>query len=101
MGRQADASESKQREAYERARLSRDTATAISWYMEQEGVSPDELASRLGVSRGEVSYILSGPERISLRTLATVAAALGSYFRIELVPGERGRPREAAGFAVR
>lgn len=99
-GRRTDASESEQREAYERARLPRDAVTAITWYMEQEGISRDDLASRLGVSKGEVSYILSGSERVSLRTLAVVAAALGSHFKIELVPEDRERPREAAGYAT-
>jgi transcriptional regulator with XRE-family HTH domain len=59
----------------------------IDWYMRERGLSRADLAHRMGVSPGRISQILSGGENLTLRTLASVAAALDARFDIELKPG--------------
>lgn len=47
-----------------------------------------DLASRLGVSEGRVSQILSGSEHMNLRTLVAIASALGTRCEVRLWPEE-------------
>jgi len=56
----------------------------ITWYMRERGISRADLASRMGVSPGRVSQILSGGENLTLRTLAALSTALDARFGIEL-----------------
>jgi transcriptional regulator with XRE-family HTH domain len=56
----------------------------ITWHMRSLGVSRAELATRMGVSAGRVSQVLSGGENITLRTLVTLAAALDARFEMQL-----------------
>lgn len=74
--------------AAEVARLPREVTTAISFHLREQGISRSELASRMGVSPGRVSQILSGDENLTLHTLAAVCAALRVHFRLELVPDQ-------------
>ncbi|MDF5758223.1 helix-turn-helix transcriptional regulator [Spongiactinospora sp. TRM90649] len=60
----------------------------ITWYMREHKISRAELASTMGVSAGRVSQILSGEENLTLRTLGSVADALGARFEIGLRPVE-------------
>jgi transcriptional regulator with XRE-family HTH domain len=62
----------------------------INWHMHQRGLSRADLASRMGVSPGRVSQVLSGGENLTLRTLASLATALDGRFELSL------RPREPA-----
>jgi transcriptional regulator with XRE-family HTH domain len=78
---------------YESARLQRELTTAVSWYMEERGISKRELAQRLRVTPGRVSQIMSGGENLTLRTLATVCTALDAHLRVELV---RDKPADPA-----
>lgn len=71
---------------YERARLSRDVTTAITWYMRERGITQDELAAIMGVSAGRVSQILNGDDSLTLREIAAVCVALDAHFEISLVP---------------
>ncbi|MFI1303903.1 helix-turn-helix domain-containing protein [Streptomyces sioyaensis] len=74
------------RAAYERARLTAQVRTSISWQMQELDIKPKDLATRMGVTQGRVSQIISGGENLTLGTLASVAAALGSHFTIDLLP---------------
>jgi transcriptional regulator with XRE-family HTH domain len=78
---------------YELERLPRDMTTAITWYMKERGITKRELANRLDVTPGRVSQILSGDENLTLRTLATMAAALDAHFQVGLA---ENKPAEAA-----
>jgi transcriptional regulator with XRE-family HTH domain len=69
---------------YELARLPREMTTAVTWYMKERGITKRELAERLNVTPGRVSQILSGGENLTLRTLATVCAALDAHFQVDL-----------------
>src|SRR5258707_3646824 len=60
----------------------------INWYMHERGLSRADLASRMGVSPGRVSQVLSGGENLTLRTLAGLATALDARFGIDLRPCE-------------
>jgi transcriptional regulator with XRE-family HTH domain len=60
----------------------------ITWYMREHKVTRTELAASMGVSAGRVSQILSGDENLTLRTLGSVADALGARFEIGLRPVE-------------
>lgn len=80
---------------YELARLPRDVTTALTFYMEEEGISQRELAKRMKITPGRVSQILSGDENLTLRTLAAVCVGLAAHFQVDLVPnraqnGDRG-----------
>jgi antitoxin component HigA of HigAB toxin-antitoxin module len=71
--------------AYAESRVTTEAASAISYYMEQAGVTHEELARRLGVHPGRVASILMNPEVMTLRTLARVAVALGATVEVALV----------------
>jgi transcriptional regulator with XRE-family HTH domain len=63
----------------------------INWYMHERGLTRADLASRMGVSPGRVSQVLSGGENLTLRTLASIATALDARFELDLRPLEAGR----------
>lgn len=56
---------------------------ALSEVMEEEGVNKTELADRLGNTKGFVSQLLTGGRNLTLRTLASLADALG--YRVQIV----------------
>jgi transcriptional regulator with XRE-family HTH domain len=58
----------------------------ITWYMHERDLTRADLASRMGVSPGRVSQVLSGGENLTLRTLASLATALDARFELELRP---------------
>jgi transcriptional regulator with XRE-family HTH domain len=63
-------------------RLILDATEAIVGLLEEQGVSRQELARRLGKSKGFVSQILSGERNMTLRTLADLGYALGRSFSV-------------------
>lgn len=70
----------------------------INWYLHERGLTRADLASRMGVSPGRVSQVLSGGENLTLRTLASLATALDAQFGIDLRPCEpTAQPRELTG----
>lgn len=77
---------------YESARLQRELSTAVTWFMDERGISKRELARRLKVTPGRISQILSGGENLTLRTLATVCTALDAHLRVELIPDKPADP---------
>ena len=64
-------------------RLILDATEAIVGLLEEEKVSRQELARRLGKSKGFVSQLLSGERNMTLRTLADLGYALGQRFSLE------------------
>jgi antitoxin component HigA of HigAB toxin-antitoxin module len=70
--------------AAERANLATAVLVVIIDYMDCLGISQAELAQRMGVSSSRVGKILSGGENLTLRSLATVAAALHARFDLTL-----------------
>ncbi len=77
---------------YEVARLPRQLATAVTWYMEKKGVRQVDLAERLGVTAGRISQILSGDENLTLHTLAAVCVALDARLEARLVDDDSRSP---------
>ena len=62
----------------------------INWHMRERGLTRADLASRMGVSPGRISQVLSGGENLTLRTLASLATALDARFEMDLRPREGG-----------
>jgi transcriptional regulator with XRE-family HTH domain len=60
----------------------------INWHMRESGLTRADLASRMGVSPGRISQVLSGGENLTLRTLASLATALDARFEMGLRPRE-------------
>ncbi len=56
----------------------------VTWFMKEHKVTRADLAQAMGVSPGRVSQILSGDENLTLRTLSSVAAALGAEIEVAL-----------------
>jgi hypothetical protein len=56
----------------------------VTWFMTENKVTRADLAQSMGVSPGRVSQILSGDENLTLRTLSSVAAALGTEIELAL-----------------
>jgi transcriptional regulator with XRE-family HTH domain len=69
----------------------------INWYMSERKLSRADLASRMGVSPGRVSQVLSGGENLTLRTLAALGVALDAEFELELKPVKASEDSYAAG----
>ena len=64
--------------------LVRNFVDEVTWFMSENKVSRAQLAEAMGVSPGRVSQILSGDENLTLRTLSSVAAALGAEIEVAL-----------------
>lgn len=65
-------------------RLILDATETIIGLLEDQAVSRQELANRIGKSKSHVSRILSGDRNMTLRTLADLGCVLGHEFSIEL-----------------
>ena len=72
----------------ELSRLITQVTNEINWHMREHNLTRADLASRMGVSPGRVSQVLSGGENLTLRTLASLATALGTQFDLMLSPRE-------------
>lgn len=73
----------------------------IDWLMRENQITRADLAARMGVSPGRVSQVLSGGENLTLRTLASLASALGAHFEVELRPAGALAGGQAEDTAVR
>jgi transcriptional regulator with XRE-family HTH domain len=69
-------------------RLILDTTEAIVGLLEEEKVSRQELAQRLGKSKGFVSQLLSGERNMTLRTLADLGYVLDRRFSLAAYAGD-------------
>jgi transcriptional regulator with XRE-family HTH domain len=67
----------------------------INWHMRERGLTRADLASRMGVSPGRISQVLSGGENLTLRTLASLATALDARFEMDLRARESDRGADA------
>ncbi|MEU5436049.1 helix-turn-helix transcriptional regulator [Streptomyces sp. NPDC020719] len=56
--------------------VARQAAASLAGLLEERGLTRSQLASRMGVSPGRVSQILSGDANLTIRSLALAAAAL-------------------------
>jgi transcriptional regulator with XRE-family HTH domain len=72
----------------ELSRLITQVTNEINWHVREHNLTRADLASRMGVSPGRVSQVLSGGENLTLRTLASLATALGTQFDLTLSPRE-------------
>lgn len=66
--------------------LSLEMLSAITFYMREQGITRENLAKRLNVNIGRISQVLSGSPDITLRTLETVADALGADVDVTFKP---------------
>jgi len=73
------------RRTYEEELLVGEVVETVSGLLESSQVQRKELASRLGVSPGRVSQMLSGSDNLTLRSLAAVGLALGVRFELHPV----------------
>ncbi|WP_240965680.1 helix-turn-helix domain-containing protein [Streptomyces zingiberis] len=74
------------------ARLARQAAAALAGELSARGLSRAELAALMGVSPGRVSQILSGDANLTVRSLASAAAAMGATVEIRFHEPERPCP---------
>lgn len=58
-------------------RWSRQLATMLMGYMQDQGLKRADLAARLGVSPQYVSKLLSGTENLSFKSIANIEDKLG------------------------
>jgi transcriptional regulator with XRE-family HTH domain len=70
----------------ELSRMITQLTNEINWHLQQNHLTRADLASRMGVSPGRVSQVLSGGENLTLHTLAGLATACDARFELELVP---------------
>lgn len=63
-------------------RLILEATEAVVAVLDANGISRQELAQRMGKSKGFVSQLLSGERNMTLRTLADLGHALGCRFRV-------------------
>ena len=55
-------------------------------YMEKEGINQNQLAERLGVTKGYISQILKGEFNYTLKKLIDISLAIGQVPKIDYVP---------------
>ena len=68
----------------ELSRLVTQLTNEITVHLREHGLTRAELASRMGVSPGRISQVLSGGENLTLRTLAALSTALDAQFDVQL-----------------
>lgn len=73
------------RRVFEEEFLVGEATDTVAGLLESLGLTQRKLASRLGVTPGRVSQILSGEENITLRSLASLGWALGVRFELNPV----------------
>jgi transcriptional regulator with XRE-family HTH domain len=89
-----DSEHSTERHAYEQARLNGEVVSAIEWALNDQGMSREDLARKLGVSSGRIAQILSGNENLTLMTLAAIGIAVRGRFMIDLEYGGNAEQSE-------
>lgn len=58
----------------------------VTAYMEKEGINQNQLAEKLGVTKGYVSQILKGEFNYTLKKLIEISLAIGQIPKIEYTP---------------
>jgi transcriptional regulator with XRE-family HTH domain len=76
------------RRVFEEELLVGEATDTVAGLLESLRLSQKELASRLDVTPGRISQILSGKENLTLRSLAAVGWALGVRFELRPVAME-------------
>ena len=77
----------------ELSRLITQVTNETDLHLRERNLTRADLASRMGVSPGRVSQVLSGGENLTLRTLASLAVALDAGFEVRLEPRRAGADR--------
>jgi transcriptional regulator with XRE-family HTH domain len=85
------------RRVYEEELLIGEATETIGALLSHIGLNQRELARRMGVTAGRVSQVLSGRENLTLKTLSTMAWALGIRFGLTPEPMADRRGTPAAG----
>jgi transcriptional regulator with XRE-family HTH domain len=70
----------------EQETLIADATELVCELLQSAGVERQELARRLGKSKGHVTQLLSGERNMTLRTLSDLAHALGHRFELRYSP---------------
>jgi transcriptional regulator with XRE-family HTH domain len=70
---------------FESTRLAHDLTSQITAYMAEHGITRAALATRMKITPGRVSQILSGDGNLTLKTLAAVATALDAQAEVRIV----------------
>ncbi|MFI5936394.1 transcriptional regulator [Actinoplanes sp. NPDC051494] len=79
---------------FEFLRLSQEIRAAVTWRMQEMGMSRKDLAKAMNVTPGRISQMLSGDENLTLRTISTLASCLGTRAELMLttvVAADRAR----------
>lgn len=66
--------------------LSQDVRAAMCWRMQELGMTRKDLATRLQVTPGRISQLLSGDENLTLRTISAISGCLGARAEVTLIP---------------
>ncbi len=74
------------RKLYYREDLIFEVTEAISRVMEEKGVNKADLSRRAGVSKSNITQLLSGDHNMRLTTVADLLYALDSKFAVSAVP---------------
>lgn len=80
-------------------RLARQATASLSGLLAERRMSRTDLAKAMGVSPGRVSQILSGDANITMRTLASVAEAVGARVEITFSDPAAGSAGALDGYA--
>ncbi|PWI45165.1 helix-turn-helix transcriptional regulator [Streptomyces sp. ICBB 8177] len=73
--------------------LARQATAELAGLLTARGMTRADLAKAMGVSPGRVSQILSGDANLTVRTLASVAEALGARVEIKFFDPPRAADR--------
>jgi transcriptional regulator with XRE-family HTH domain len=66
---------------------------AVARALRSSGLTQNQLAARLGKTKGYISQVMAGGNNLTLRTLADIAQALGYKVGVNLFPEVRARGR--------
>ena len=91
-------SDDKGRKLYFREDLIFEITEAIYRVMEEKGVSKAELAKRAGVSKSNITQLLSGDHNMRLTTVADLLYSLDSKLEVSVAPLDLDNVLESATF---
>ena len=74
------------RAEYERTRLARAVALAVTRYRAERGLSQRALAQQLGMRQPAIARLESGDVTPSVDTLLRLSRALGMEFHVDITP---------------